>query len=229
MFLSDVLRLLRRRWLILLCGLIVTAGVAMWAGNPPPSYRATEIFVVEPPRTPTIPNQLTGLRPSVAMTAAGVARRLSSHSERARLRRAGVSGSYALAPRNSGTRQTPEYLIASVQVTVTEPDEAAAMRSLAVITEAFAHELNALQDQWNVAAEERFTISMLAEPHAERLPSSKARAIAGASMLGAICSVALAAGYDRSWRRRRSAAEATSGPRPTAAAVADLSRHALHR
>lgn len=206
MYLSDVLRALGRRWWIIVCGLLVTVGTGYyWAAQPPTFYRAVEVFAVRPPQTPDIPNQLVGLRPSVATFSASVAKRLSSPSGQAELRRAGVSGPYVLTPRNSGTRQTPEYLIASVQITATEPDEASALRSLSAVTAAFTRELDALQTEWNVASRERITITMLAEPTATKLPNSRVRALAGTALLGGLISVAVALWLDEVLVRRRRA------------------------
>jgi uncharacterized protein involved in exopolysaccharide biosynthesis len=203
MFLPDVFRAITRRWWVLACGFLITLGAGYWAAQPPVAYRAVEVFAVRPPQTPDIPNQLASLRPSVATFSAGVAQRLTSSSSRDDLRAAGVHGPYVLTPRNSGTRQTPEYLIASVQVTVTEPDEQSALRSMATITAAFTRELNALQDAWNVAARERITITMLAEPTANKLPNSRTRALAGTLLLGTGLSVAVALWLDEILARRR--------------------------
>jgi hypothetical protein len=224
-FLPDVIQALRRRWWILICGVLITVAAGYWAAQPPTLYRAVEVFAVRPPQTPDIPNQLASLRPSVATFSAGVAKRLSSPSGRAELGRAGVIGPYVLTPRNSGTRQTPEYLIASVQVTTTEGDEISALRSLATVTAAFTRELNALQDEWNVAAGERITITMLAEPTANKLPNSRIRALAGSVLLGAVLSVTVALWLDEFLiRRRRMADEETpsEGAEPAPAGSARL-------
>jgi hypothetical protein len=221
MFLPDVLRALGRRWWVLACGVLLTLGAGYWAAHPPVAYRAVEVFAVRPPQTPDIPNQLASLRPSVATFSAGVAQRLSSPSGRAQLRAAGVRGTYVLTPRNSGTRQTPEYLIASVQATVTEPDEQTALSSLSTITAAFNRELNELQDEWNVAADERITITMLAEPNATKLASSRIRALAGTLLLGTGLSVGAALWLDEFLaRRRRPAGSGVPAPGVPAAAGA---------
>ena len=212
MYLRDVFQSLRRRWWILACGLLITLIAGYFAAQPPTMYRAVEVFAVRPPQTPDIPNQLAGLRPSVATFSAGVAQRLSSPSGRGDLRNEGVTGPYVLTPRNSGTRQTPEYLIASVQVTTTEADEATALRSLATVTEAFRRELNKLQDEWNVSANERITITMLAEPSATQLPHSRVRALGGSLLLGGGISVAAALWLDEFLVRRRRRAEDLDAP-----------------
>lgn len=218
MFLPDVLRALRRRWWVLACGLAVTLAAGYVAAQPPTMYRAVEVFAVRPPQTPDIPNQLTGLRPSVATFSAGVAQRLTSPSGKSQLRRAGVVGPYVLTPRNSGTRQTPEYLIASVQVTTTEPDEETALRSMATVTAAFVRELDELQDEWDVAAGERISITLLAEPTATRLPHSRIRALGGSLLLGTALSLAAALWLDELLvRRRRRPGTTTPAPVPALA------------
>jgi hypothetical protein len=158
----------------------------------------------------------------VATFSAGVAQRLSSPSGRAQLRQAGVIGPYVLTPRNSGTRQTPEYLIASVQATTTEADEQTALRSLATVTAAFTRELDELQNEWNVAAGERISITMLAEPTATRLPHSRVRALGGSLLLGTGLSIAAALWLDEflSRRRRRSGARTATAALVTAGSPA---------
>src|SRR5918999_882475 len=98
---------MRRQWLIMLIGLILTGGVGLWAAVLPPRYEAFEVFAILPPQLPNIPNQLTGLRPSLAVTGAVVAQRLMSGSGRAQLRRAGAAGQYTPFPRNHGPQGIP--------------------------------------------------------------------------------------------------------------------------
>ncbi len=202
MNLTDVLAALGRRWLVMLIGLVLTGAAGLWAADPPPRYEAFEVFAVLPPRLPDIPNQLTGLRPSLAVTGAVVAERLMSGSGRDQLRKAGVTGSYSLAPRNSGTVQTPEYLIAWVMAKASGPDEQTALRSLNTIIQAFADELVRLQDEWNVAQIERITIGVLAAPSAALIPHSSSRALGGTGLIGLILTITVALWWDWLARRR---------------------------
>ncbi|WP_117210354.1 hypothetical protein [Allorhizocola rhizosphaerae] len=197
MYLTEVLAALRRRWVIMLIGLGLTAGVGLWAADPPPRYEAFEVFAILPPQLPNIPNQLTGLRPSLAVTGAVVAQRLMSGSGRAQLRRAGVNGAYSLAPRNSGTVQTPEYLIAWVMAKANGPDEQTALRELDIIIQVFADELVRLQEEWDVAQAERITIGVLAAPSAALIPHSSIRALAGTGLAGFILTTTVALLWDR--------------------------------
>ncbi len=203
MYLTELLAALRRQWIIMLVGLGLTAGVGLWAADPPPRYEAFEVFAILPPQLPNIPNQLTGLRPSLAVTGAVVAQRLMSGSGRTQLRNAGVTSNYSLAPRNSGTVQTPEYLIAWVMAKASGPDERTAMRALDTIISVFADELVRLQDERNVAQAERITIGVLAAPSASLVPHSKTRALAGTGLAGFIITTTVALFWDRSARRRR--------------------------
>jgi hypothetical protein len=203
MSVSDVLASLGRRWLLVSLCLALTAVGVVLASDVQPVYRATQVFVLQPPQTADAPNQLKGIYPSLAITGHAIGERLSTPAARAHYREAGVTGDYAFIPRNTGTVQTPSYQISSMMVTATGVDETSALRSLALLSADFHRELGAMQDEWDVAPSWRITTTTLVPPSAVALPNSRKRAVLGTALLGTIVSLVIPVWFDRSVARRR--------------------------
>lgn len=198
----EVIETLLRRWPIWSAVLLLTAAAGWFVAHPTPTYIASEIVAVEPPSTDILPNQLTDLRPSLAITSAVVAQRLKNTTAEAQLRRTGVVGDYDLVPRNSGTTQNPAYLIPSIQITVTAHDAEAAARSVALVLTAFTNELVSLQDEWAVAGAQRLSIEVLAPTGIQAVVRAKSRALAGAGLVGLGVALTTTLWSDRVLRRR---------------------------
>jgi hypothetical protein len=211
LLLSDMAGALWRRWYLVLVGALLTVLGGLAAAHVPPRYLASEVVVVQPPVSPYAPNPMTGLYPSLAITAAVVAERLSTPDAEAKFRAAGVVGPYEFLPRNTGTNQEPRYVIGSMTVTNIAGDPKTALRALTILTDAFANELKALQDRWNVAPQLRIGIATLVAPSATLLLHSTSRVLLGAALLGCVSTVAVTFWFDEFRRRRRSRAT-VSGP-----------------
>ncbi|MFU8875995.1 hypothetical protein [Micromonospora sp. SL4-19] len=203
MFLPDLFARLRRRWYLIAVGMVVTAVAGLAATQVTPRYFASEVVVMQPPVSPYAPNPMTGLYPSMAVTGAAVAQRLSTPDAQARFRAAGVTGPYDFQPRNTGTNQEPRYVIGSMTVTTIAPDEASGLRALTILTDAFEQELKSLQDRWKVARQLRITIAVLVPPSATLQPHSPARALVGAGLLGTVATLAVTLWTDEFRGRRR--------------------------
>jgi hypothetical protein len=171
-----------------------------------PTYVAQAMFVVQPPATPQVPNQLDTFRPSLALTASVVAQNLKSPSGESALRARGLVGEYDVVPRNSGTVQTPYYIIPSVQAIVIGHDQAVILRSVALLMDAFDDELVALQDQLDVARDQRITTEVIAPASASLQAPSRVRALAGVFIIGAGAAMLAPIWYDHlaAWRAGRS-------------------------
>lgn len=189
MTLRDALGALGRRWMLALPILLLTTGACWVFGRPGATYTARETFVIQPPASPQVPNQLNAFRPSLALTASAVAQRLKSPLGERQLRARGVVGEYDLVPRNSGTVQTPAYIIPSVQALVTGRDRATALRSVSLLMSAFNSELAALQDRLDVAQDQRITTRVIAPADAVRHAPSRIRVLAGIGILGIVLAV----------------------------------------
>jgi hypothetical protein len=203
MYMNDVLRALSRRWYIVLLGVVLTAGLGYQATRVTPIYLASEVLVVKYPVSPDAPNPLTGLYPSVAVTAAAVATSLRTPAFEEQFRRAGVTGTYEFAPRNTGTNQEPRYIISSLTVTNTTDSEEGALHSLRILTAAYIDKLKELQDRWNVRQDLRFTVSTLVLPGVVELSHSSQRALIGSALLGGLGTLAVPLWADEFLERRR--------------------------
>nr|WP_296068243.1 hypothetical protein [uncultured Actinoplanes sp.] len=203
MFLSDLVGVLWRRWYVVVLGALLTAFAADQAIHPPDRYLASEVLLIRPPVSEYAPNAVTGLHPSVAVTAAAMASRLSTEDARERFKSLGVTGTYSFAPRNTGTNQEPRYVIGSMAITNITGDEAAGLRSLRILSDAFQTELKDLQDSYHVRRDLRITVAVLVPPTASLLPHSPSRSLVGAALLGALGTGAVMLWADEIVRRRR--------------------------
>jgi hypothetical protein len=142
-----------------------------------------------------------------------VAKRLKNPTGQAQLKARGVAGDYDVVPRNSGTVQTPAYIIPSLQAQVTTHDQASALRSVDILVQAFRDELTTIQDELDVAANQRITVEVLAPAGAYRQLPSKIRALAGVGLSGLAGSILLSLWYDQLLRRRARPSSISSRPR----------------
>lgn len=203
MSLREVLGILRHRWRVSAIVLALTLGAGWLVAHPTPTYVAKEVFAVQPPASPQLPNQLNNFRPSLAITAAMVAKRLNNPGGQAQMKARGVVGNYELVPRNSGTVQNPAYIIPSIEAQVTAGDRGGALHSVAILVDAFRDELAAIQDELDVASNQRIALEVLAPASAHLLLPSKVRALAAVGLLGLAGSILLSLWYDQLRRRGR--------------------------
>jgi hypothetical protein len=184
-------------------GVVLTAVLGYQSARVAPVYLASEVLVVKYPVSPDAPNPLTGLNPPVAVTAAAVATSLRTPAYEEQFRKAGVTGTYEFAPRNTGTNQEPRYVISSLMVSNTTTSEAQGLRALGILTDAFIDKLKELQDRWDVRQDLRFTVSTLVAPSVVTLSHSTQRALIGAALLGGLATLAVPLWADEFLRRRR--------------------------
>jgi hypothetical protein len=203
LFLSDVVRALSRRWYLVILGVALTLGGGYAAAKVSPTYQSSVVLVIQSPVSVDAPNPLTGIYPSVAITAAAVASSLQTPAAAAEFRKAGVTGTYEFLPRNTGTNQEPRYLISSMTVTDTTDSEDGSIQALTVLTSAYEARLKELQDRWNVRQDLRITVSTLVPPSAVQLSYSASRALLGSAILGGLGTLAVPLWIDQIIRRRR--------------------------
>lgn len=203
MFFSDAVRALSRRWYLVVFGVVLTAAGGYQSAKVSPMYLASEVLVIQSPVSVNAPNPLTGIYPSVAITAAAVASSLITPQSQDDFRNAGVTGTYEFLPRNTGTNQEPRYLISSMTVTNTTDSEPAAIHALYILTSAYNQHLKELQDRWNVRQDLRITVSTLVPPSAVLLSHSASRALLGSAILGGLATIAIPLWVDHLVRRRQ--------------------------
>ncbi|WP_043511466.1 MULTISPECIES: hypothetical protein [unclassified Actinoplanes] len=201
---------LKRRWYLIIVGAVLTAAVASPAVHTRDRFLASEVLMIQPPVSPYAPNPVTGLYPSIAVTAAAIANRLNTPDSQAMFRAKGVTGTYRFEPRNTGTRQEPRYVIGSMSITNTSSAEADALASLQVLSSTYEQELKAMQDEWNVKRDLRITVATLVPPTSTLLTHSPLRSLVGVALLGALLTAAVTLWTDELLRRRRSARLSTA-------------------
>jgi hypothetical protein len=210
-YFNDILRALGRRWPFVVLGFFLTGALGYQAAHVAPTYLASEILVVKYPISEDSPNPLTGLNPSIAVTAAAVATSLQTADYAEEFRRAGVTGKYTFEPRNTGTNQEPRYVISSLAVTNTTDSEQGSLRALDILSKAFVDKLTELQDRWNVRQDLRFIVSTLVPPSTTELSYSSQRALIGSALLGGLATLAVPLWVDEILQRRR---RGKAGPEP---------------
>ncbi|AUG76344.1 hypothetical protein CFP65_1446 [Kitasatospora sp. MMS16-BH015] len=206
----DVVRALIRRWLVLVVVAVLALAGALVVVKPGVVYRSTAVIRIKPPETKQDPNGLTDFRPSLAIIGAAVVTMLKSQSGLAELRRAGVSGAYDLAPRNTGTTKTEAYVVPTVEVSVRGTDPKETDREVGIVIEHFDQHLKALQDGLAVPVpKDRYITSDELVP-ATALPVQgvKSRGLFGVAALATVVGVAAALWVEEYARRRRIRPEA---------------------
>lgn len=213
----EMLRILRARWYVVAVVLVVTAMLSWPVYHPKAQYQATAVIVLVPPKEPSAPNTLAATTPSVAASGLAVDDILLSSTEAGPLRRAGVTDSFTIAPRNSGTDETPAYTIPSEQLTVTGPDPATALRELTTLVGAFDANLKSMQENVGVGAKSEITTGALAQPSVAQLHGSRTRGLVGMGVLGIGFAIAVPLWLDR-WLVRRARKRSGANASATAAA-----------
>ncbi|GIF05158.1 hypothetical protein [Actinoplanes siamensis] len=208
MFLSDMAGVLERRWYLIIAGALLTAAAASPAVHTQDRFLASEVLLIQPPVSPYAPNPVTGLYPSIAVTAAAIANRLNTPDAREMFRGKGVTGTYRFEPRNTGTRQEPRYVIGSMSITNISPDEYDGMRSLAILSSTYQDELKSMQDHWNVKRDLRITVATLVPPSSTLLSHSPLRSLIGVGLLGTFVTSAVTLWTDAVLLRRRKRSKA---------------------
>ncbi|MEU6315069.1 hypothetical protein [Streptomyces sp. NPDC047014] len=215
---GELVRALRRRWYVLVVAALLSAAGAAAVLRPSPSYLSSAIVVLKPPVTSTQPNQLANLQPPLAAVSYGVVQQLDAPAGAAELKAAGVTGTYRMTPRNSGTSVTPRHLIPSLQIQAEHTDPAVADASVRKIIEVYTAHLNTLQTQQGIPATARMSVELLVPPNAVPRYGDRIRALAGTALLAAVAGVAAALWTDRLLtrrnRRRRESAGAGPGEPP---------------
>ncbi len=207
----QLIRVIKRRWYITALIALATLIGGWTVDHPQHVYQAESVLLLVPPADPHAPNSLAAATPSIAATGVLVDSILSDSAAADRLRQAGVTGDYAIVPRNNGTVQTPKYSIPAEQMTVTGTDPNAVLTSVAALTKVFIQELNDLQARTGVPVSLRITTQELVPPAVAPVHGSKKRGLIGVALLGVIAVALLPQAYDR-YARRRSRRSRASRP-----------------
>lgn len=222
MHLTDALTVLLRRWVVVLLGVLLTGGACYAVVKyVEPDYQASgQMLFLLPPEasgvsTPTSPflNFQTGITTAGSL----VAGRVTTKDAQRALAEEGADAEYAVA---LAPEAGPLLLI-----TTKDKDPAVALKTRDAVMARLEADLAAIQVQARVPERQMITaqISSTSE-HAEVLPGSRMRALAGVAGAGMLLTLLLAFGTDRlanlRRQRRERAAERGAGD-PEAAADQD--------
>ncbi|MEV7521449.1 hypothetical protein [Streptomyces sp. NPDC091371] len=199
---GELVRALRRRWYVLVVAMALAAAGAHQVLRPSPTYLSSAIVVLKPPVTGTQPNQYANLQPPLAAVSYAAVRQLESPAGAAELRAAGVSGTYRLIPRNSGTSVTPRYLIPSLQIQAEQSGPAAADATVAKIIELYTKHLTDLQTKQGIPDAARMSVTLLVPPNSVAQTGTKSRGLAGLALLAVAVGVPAALWADQLLARR---------------------------
>lgn len=202
---GNVADALLRRWYVLVVALLLTVAGAYYVVRPTPEYVGSAVVVLKPPVTQNQPNQLTNLQPPLAAVSYAVVQQLQSPAGAKELKAAGVQGTYALVPRNSGTSATPRYLIPSLQVQSQASRADTAVTAVRRIIDVYTRRVEELQTAQGVAPEARITATVLTSPSAAQVQGDRTRGLAGVALLGLTGGVLGALWLDRYLMSRRAA------------------------
>lgn len=211
----EVIDTVRARWQIAAVVLLVTLAMGWKVDHPPKVFQATAVLLLVPPQAPSSPNALAAATPSIAATGLLVDTILSDETAADQLRKAGVTGDYALTPRNNGTVQTPKYTVPAEQLSVTGSDPNAVLSSVTHLSAAYVAELNDLQVRTDVPQSLRITTQVLVPPAVAQVHGSKLRGLAGVGSIGAIAVVVLPIWFDQYMRRRNRRADGAQVTAPS--------------
>ena len=209
----SMVGILRKRWYAALAVLAVVAGLSWPVYHPKPEYQATAVLLLVPPKLPTAPNALAATSPSIAATGLAVDDLMESAAQVRALAGAGVTDSFTVAPRNSGTEETPAYTIPSEELTVTGPDPDRAVTEVTELISAFENDLTTIQANVGVVARNQISAGSLAQPSVGELHGAKSRGLLGMALLGMGGAVALPLWLDRRLplRKRGRKADVSTG------------------
>jgi hypothetical protein len=199
MSLSHLVGVLRRRWIVVLVGVLLTlgAGAAAWRAVPS-EYSSTSTMLLLPPVNPTQP----GANPYLSLAgltgpAEVVARSVNDPTTEQELRQAGASGSWTV---ERDYQTSAPIILVTVQDSSVDKVRATTDIILAEVPKA----LNQLQASINVASSARITSTVVSRnADVQRVLKPLLRALMLVVAAGLILTVALAALIDAVMLRRR--------------------------
>lgn len=212
MTLAQILRLLARRWLVLLIGALATVGLAAGALQVTGVYTArTEIQLLPPADWAVAGNSFTESTATLVGFARAVEKTIGDSptgqlfaSADTPLFGSGVRlGELVYVP-NRGGQWAPRFSRPELIIDVVGPDSAYVSDRVIALTEEISDIIDERQDEFDVADDQRITWQALpATPEVSYVGPSRLRVLAGIGALGVGLSLAAAFLVDVLIRRRR--------------------------
>ncbi|MGE3622012.1 MAG: hypothetical protein AB7L84_16275 [Acidimicrobiia bacterium] len=205
----TALRIILRRWHVVLSGLILTAVVAVVVMQSiSPTYEAKGSALLVAPIIPNDQPSILDENPwarfdaSTSVLAGVTAQLMDDISVRERLQEAGAKPDYAIGQENSAAP--------IVSVVVEDTDEKVALESTSLVLHAINEELDARQAAANAPEASRIRSIIITEPtRTTRLVAAKVRAGVATVLLGGAAALSLAfvaEGFAQSQAARRASA-----------------------
>lgn len=193
---------LRRRWYVVLGGLVVTAGLAFAAWRfSPPEYSAagTELLLPAETQDNGINNPLLQLE-SLGAPASIVVARLNGEDAHDRVLLTNPTAEYTVV-------MDPDLRGPAILITATDKTAEGALKTLAVALDAVPESLKTLQDELNVPEAARVgSMRLTMDTQATPQTSATTRTIVAALGVGLGLTIGSAVGLDAIIQRRRSSA-----------------------
>lgn len=207
----DLLRLVLRRWYIVLLGAVLTVVVLEVVSHRPGVYFTQYEVVLLPPVNETTPNKIFdpgyGMTPMAGLLVSaynnGVPQPLLGSAQTTLYGEGLARGSRVSLP-NAGSQWQPLHTRPSIDVQVVGPTEDAVSAEAKRIHKDLERLLKRSQDDVGIGATMR--LSLLAspsDPAVVYVAGSRARALFGVGVVGATTTVIAACWFDPRWARRR--------------------------
>lgn len=197
------LQAVRRRWYVVLAGLLATLLLAAQGAKEHGSYDTAASMLFFPPVSTANPNGYVDGGGNVITAAGFVSARMRAPEVRDALAARGVVPDYTAVLHNSGNQFADNFDRAAIDITVSGPDPAATERSLALIGAEITAQLDAAQRAARADPRDwiRTRLSPV-DPPVLHVSGSPPRAVAGSLLLGLALSLVAAVGLDDRLRRR---------------------------
>jgi hypothetical protein len=220
----DWLAAMRRRWLVLVVGLLCTVCVVWMVHKRPVSYQACGSVILSAPTTPTNPNGYNNAQASLIAATGLITLELQSPTVKQQLRADGATAEYKAEMHNTGTVETPAYWEPEMDVCASARDPETPVRTTDAVLTEFGSLLRAREVGAHVAPRYFLTDSVLASPGSVPELDRPSQAYLGVGVLGLIATATSALWIDRYLLRRTRRSRDEYATR-AAAAPASYARH----
>jgi hypothetical protein len=189
--------MLRRHLAAVLVVIICVAAVAVFFKRTPVTYQQSGTVVFDDPVSAGFPNTYTSFSGSLVKAAGLMAGSVMSPQDGSKIRAAGGTSAYGVAPYNDYNLEYPDYSDPYVIVTTYATDPSQVQHTFTVVIQQLYSDLVARQVQAGVAPVNRITAHLVGNSGPLPQPGSSKRVDAGLLALGIIAAFAVAIFLDR--------------------------------
>jgi hypothetical protein len=194
---------MRRRWPVLVVGLLCTV-CAVWAVHKRPvSYEACGSVIVGAPTTPLNPNTYNNIQASLIAAVGLITTELQSSTMEQQLRANGDTATYQAQMHNTGTTETPVYGEPEMDVCASALDPVTPLKTVDAVQAEFGTLLRTRETAAHVASKYFLKESVLASPGSAPVLGRPSQAYLGVGALGLIATASSALWVDQYLLRRR--------------------------